>query len=195
MLRKHRLGRKTAALLAIASCLWFGWDSFSQSAYESPTITATAFLNDVSTGRIEAAYARTSLGFQACHSPDSLRVLCDQFTPMRDAGVFDEKRGDILTVRPSANEAGSWLCKVWTKEGKLAVALKIITEQGQRKVSACVAITSPDFPHQSGQRHSIPSERRSGKCRRLTGPAHATACRRPRPGQRDPGCILGRKRR
>jgi hypothetical protein len=128
-------------MIAIASCYWIGQESFSRTGHENPKITATSFLDDLGAGRIEAAYARTSAGFQACHSAESLRELLNQSPQLRDAESV-AARGELVTIRPCTDETDSWSCQVWTREGQLAICLKIITEHGQRRVSTCLAVKS-----------------------------------------------------
>jgi hypothetical protein len=96
-------------------------------------------LDDLAAGRIEAAYARTSAGFQTNHGPESLYQLLNQ-NPDLDA--LYRRDETVITVRPCAIDTDLPSRQVFIKNDVLFVGTKLVAEGNQWKVSTCILQTT-----------------------------------------------------
>jgi hypothetical protein len=152
--------RYGATVLAfLAPLCWFGWTSWPDRVLDDPTTAATAFLNDLTAGQVEVAYARTTRDFRTRHSLAQLRDLLQQDVMLQAASPSSGAASGQGHLRPCSADPGAWSYQIQGTGGAAILTLKLVVEEGRWRVSSClVQITQSDG--RSGQ----PAERTRGRC-------------------------------
>jgi hypothetical protein len=137
--KNHRFRIGIAAIAIVGCFSWFVQSQFSVIGVGDPKRAATAFLDDLALGRIEAAYSRTSVGFQSNHSPESLYRLLD-LNPDLNASYWRDE--NVITVKPRYIDTNSPCCQVFIKNDVLRAYLELIADGNRWKVSTIILQTT-----------------------------------------------------
>jgi hypothetical protein len=117
-----------AALAVLAALGWSGWSSGPGQGPDDAKRTATAFLDNLAAGRLGSALTRTSMELQSHGSAEQLLARL-QPPPGPDEAV---------SVREWVDGAGARRCQVQMQRGEARIAVNLLTEGGEWKISSCV---------------------------------------------------------
>jgi hypothetical protein len=134
---KQHLWYGAAAVAVLAPSYWLGWIMSSSGDASDATATATAFLEDLVAGRFEAAYARTSTGFQSSNTMEHFRDVLKRNPMLEEAEPIGECSSGIFPVN-GCSTSESRCCQIWIDKGNRVIALTMRVDRGQWKVSACL---------------------------------------------------------
>jgi hypothetical protein len=120
-------------LIAAAAFFYYYWSGGLIA--NSPTdmlATAKSFLEDISAGRVDNAYGRTSASFRRQHSPEQFRSLLDKHPLLHTTAT---RQMDGYDIAPTWTR-GTAEYKVTLLQAKasLPVRLRLVTEEAVWKV-------------------------------------------------------------
>jgi hypothetical protein len=100
-----------------------------------PRVSATTFLDDLAADRLDAAYSRTSEGFQMTHSQESLSELLKQHPNL---SALCGREGTVITARPCSINPSADSCQVFVENDRMLACLKLLADGSEWKVSGCI---------------------------------------------------------
>jgi hypothetical protein len=134
---ERRLQFISMALVVIFGFCLCSWTAFSKPLSGDPRVAAAAFLDNVASNRIDAAYSRTTRTFQNSHNRASFQTMLQQSSWQDAARSWSSRTDGAVKVDVCSRDSTSPYCRVRLAAGKSQILLRMLADGDQWKVSAC----------------------------------------------------------
>jgi hypothetical protein len=114
----------------LAAALWLWW--VGPLAWFGPTSTAQRFCDDLGAGRVEEAYARTSLAYRRDHSLQHLRAFLEEH---RALDTRQAPHGRAVSLAwPSGSSRVTASVSAHSPQGAVSLTMTLVQEDGEWRV-------------------------------------------------------------